>query len=108
MTDTKQGEVRVFTYYNDEDINICVCPTIPKKYGSNYQELVLKSDFDAVVAERDALKGELAALKAENERLKGVYEAAKGLCAGVDFNNGTQAKIYRDKLIDAVKRLERK
>jgi hypothetical protein len=46
------------------------------------------------------------------ERMKAlerVYDAARGLCFGVDWNNGTAAKIhgYRQKLIDAVNSIEK-
>lgn len=47
-------------------------------------------------------------LETNIRKLRRVYEAARGLCHGVDWNNGTQAKLhgYRQKLIDAVEAIE--
>ena len=36
----------------------------------------------------------------------GLVEAVRGLCFGVDWNNGTHAKIYRPKIIEALKQFE--
>ena len=36
------------------------------------------------------------------EQLQAVFDAAKGLCFGEDWNNGTHAMIYKQKLRDAV------
>lgn len=35
-----------------------------------------------------------------------LVEAVRGLCFGTDWNNGTHAKIYRPKLIEALKQFE--
>ena len=43
----------------------------------------------------------------EMEILFPIVEAAKGLAHGKDWNNGTHAKIYRPKLIAALRALER-
>ena len=36
------------------------------------------------------------------EKLQAVFDAAKGLCFGEDWNNGTHAMVYKQKLRDAV------
>lgn len=38
--------------------------------------------------------------------LRPIADAAKGLAHGTDWNNGTHAKIYRPKLIAALRALE--
>jgi len=43
----------------------------------------------------------------EMEILFPIVEAAKGLAHGEDWNNGTHARIYRPKLIAALRALER-
>lgn len=39
----------------------------------------------------------------ERKRFEKLVEAAKGLSYGVDWNNGTHAKTYRPKLLEALK-----
>jgi hypothetical protein len=55
-----------------------------------------------VFAAMDALQSAIEALQADAQRYRAVYDAAKGLCMGVDWNKGTHAKAYRQKLNRAV------
>ena len=52
------------------------------------------------------LERKCADLQQEIERLRTVYSQARGLCFGVDWNNGTHANHYRNSLIDAVDAVE--
>ena len=54
-----------------------------------------KAFIDMVVAERDKLR-------AENKALREVYKHARGLCMGIDWNQGTAAQHHRDELENAV------
>lgn len=45
----------------------------------------------------------LEAMEKRVAELEAVRDAAKGLANGEDWNNGTHAKIYRPKLIAALK-----
>ena len=40
------------------------------------------------------------------EKLIAVYRAARGLCGGYDWNRGSVAEVYRNKLIMAVHEVE--
>ncbi len=65
----------------------------PKFWDGDYGcYLVYESDYDALRAERDMLR----------EAFKPLFDAASGLSLGVDWNKGTHAKAYRQKLIDAL------
>lgn len=56
-------------------------------------------------SECDRAKGYLEALK--GPEVQALVEAAKGLACGVDWNNGTHAKFYRPKLLEALAKFKK-
>lgn len=53
-------------------------------------------------------RAEILMLKREIKLLEEVSEAADGLSRGIDWNNGTHAKIFRPQLREALRQLFKK
>jgi chromosome segregation ATPase len=61
-----------------------------------------KPDMQDLQRQVLSMQNELEAAQADARRYRAVYDAARGLCMGVDWNKGTHAKAYRQKLERAV------